>query len=95
MKEKRAFVILYDTCGSGLDTFSFGCDGHEEGPELEAGIYRALLEFFGVKDFNDLEQEEIDDALQNYVVLCEVTNITPKVKLSKETVVNTKVDIIV
>lgn len=54
----KSYVLLYDTFGGGLSTFSFGLDVIRGGEELEDYILTAARELI---DYEESEAEDIDD----------------------------------
>lgn len=88
---KQKYAIVFDTEGEGLETFSFGLFLHKEGQELEIGIATALYEYFE-KDFEELEQSDIDFALER-IVLLEPSKKKVNVKLSKIQKTEARLDI--
>ena len=70
----KTYVILYDTLGAGLSTFSFGTEVMYGGEELESYILQAAREIWDDTDSDEDDPEEDDFAyLCDQIVVLEVS----------------------
>jgi hypothetical protein len=79
VESDRSYVLLYDTFGGGLTTFSFGLDVIRGGEELQDYVLTAARELLSEEDSldDDDDEDEYDDdsilSIADQIVVLEVT----------------------